>query len=271
MATATRLKNEALASSSIPIRIAYDLTSAICASSLIAPIITIIDKSIILRTHNPLPMRSLLADSFRSALRRPGAFLISPPYLLISTLYFLTYTAANVTDTISSVLSKKPASTVTAGPQKFLATTATNMAACLYKDAQFARLYGAASAGAKRAVPKRTLALFAARDSLTVFASFNIPPLLGPVLGSAAAAQFLAPASVQIISTPLHLLGLDIYNRPKLGRGIGAAVPWNDRWRVIKRDWMAACGARIGRIVPAFGVGGVVNASVRKRLMGTLE
>ena len=145
------------------------------------------------------------------------------------------------------------------------------MSMCVYKDARFAKMFGAAAASASkagpRAVPKTTLALFAARDSLTVFASFNVPPLLGPVLGSAAAAQFLAPASVQIVSTPLHLLGLDLYNRP---RGMGAPSA-GDRWRIIKRDWVAACAARIGRIVPAFGVGGVVNMGVRKRLMGGLD
>lgn len=122
---------------------------------------------------------------------------------------------------------------------------------------------------APRSVPKRTLALFAARDSLTVFASFNIPSLLGPVIGSQNAAQFLAPAGVQILSTPLHLLGLDLYNRPGgVGDGReGTRIGWRDRWGRIRRDWAGAAMARMGRVVPAYGVGGVVNAGVRGWLL----
>jgi hypothetical protein len=78
-------------------------------------------------------------------------------------------------------------------------------------------------------------------------------------------AQFLAPASVQLISTPMHLLGLDLYNR-------GAkSISWNDRWAIVKKNWAISAAARMCRIVPAFGVGGVVNAKVRKGLMARLE
>jgi hypothetical protein len=78
-------------------------------------------------------------------------------------------------------------------------------------------------------------------------------------------AQFLAPATVQIFSTPLHLLGLDLYNRG------GKAVSWADRWMIVKKNWAVSAAARICRIVPAFGVGGVVNSKVRKGLVGRLE
>jgi hypothetical protein len=77
-------------------------------------------------------------------------------------------------------------------------------------------------------------------------------------------AQFLAPAAVQIFSTPIHLLGLDLFNRQ--GR-IGA----RERWSRVTRDWTVSALARMGRIVPAFGVGGVVNANVRKNLMTKIE
>lgn len=78
-------------------------------------------------------------------------------------------------------------------------------------------------------------------------------------------AQFVAPAAVQVLSTPLHLLGLDVYNR----RGCG--VSWRERWDAVRSAWVGSCVARIGRIVPAFGVGGVVNAEVRGWGMQALE
>ena len=73
-------------------------------------------------------------------------------------------------------------------------------------------------------------------------------------------AQFLAPAGIQVFSTPLHLLGLDLYNRPR-------GVTWADRLGRVKRDWGVSSLARMGRIIPAFGVGGVVNKNVRQKLL----
>lgn len=135
------------------------------------------------------------------------------------------------------------------------------------------------SAKPASAIPRLSYVLFAARDSLTIFASFNLPPLLAPHLAHlpstfsrhldtesrrAHVAQFLTPAAMQIFSTPIHLLGLDLFNRQ--GR-----LGMQERWRRVGRDWTVSALARMGRIVPAFGVGGVVNAGLRKRLMGELE
>jgi hypothetical protein len=72
-------------------------------------------------------------------------------------------------------------------------------------------------------------------------------------------AQFLAPATMQIFSTPLHLLGLDMYNRQR--------ATWGERLAKVRAEWGMTTIARMGRIIPAFGVGGVVNRSVRERLM----
>lgn len=82
-------------------------------------------------------------------------------------------------------------------------------------------------------------------------------------VGAASVAQFVTPAAVQIFSTPLHLLGLDLYNRQ--------GVSGRERAGRVVRDWGMSALARMGRIIPAFGVGGVVNMKVRRGLMGRLE
>jgi hypothetical protein len=159
------------------------------------------------------------------------------------------------------------------------------MSVCVYKDSYFAKVFnGAALASSPAAkIPRLSYALFAARDSLTIFASFNLPPLIAPQLahlppslkrqfsqilsteaGRNNTAQFLAPAAMQIFSTPVHLLGLDLFNRQ--GR-LGFA----ERLARVTRDWGVSSLARMGRVVPAFGVGGVVNGNVRRGLMGRLE
>jgi hypothetical protein len=56
-----------------------------------------------------------------------------------------------------------------------------------------------------------------------------------------------------------------MYNR------VGRGVTWGDRWRIVKKNWGVSTAARMCRIVPAFGVGGVVNAKVRRGLVSRLE
>lgn len=188
-------------------------------------------------------------------------------------LYGGTYLTANTLDTLTSTSQNKPASHVTAGTAKFAASSTANVGLSLVKDSAFAKMFG--SGGPPRPVPLPSYFLFAARDSLTIFASFNVPPLLGPVISSHmgelekkvsghSIAQFVAPAAIQIVSTPMHLLGLDLYNR-------SGKVAWADRWAQVRKNWNVTALARMGRIVPAFGIGGVVNRKMRKRVMQMLE
>lgn len=176
------------------------------------------------------------------------------------------------------------------------------MSICVYKDSQFAKMFGGPSSSPAAAIPRLLYALFAIRDSMTIFASFNLPPLIAPQLanlppnikssfskilstesGRANTAQFLAPAAIQLISTPIHLHGLDLYNRQ-------GHLGFNERCSRVLRDWGVSALARMGRIIvsfelfpkfpmdhqltssqPAFGVGGVVNANVRKNFMNKIE
>ncbi|CAM9732604.1 unnamed protein product [Choristocarpus tenellus] len=72
----------------------------------------------------------------------------------------------------------------------------------------------------------------------------------------------VCPAAVQFLSTPLHLLGLDLYNNPK-------NLP-AQRVSFITREYAASVTARIARIGPAFGIGGVGNTAFRKYFRSTI-
>lgn len=217
-------------------------------------------------------LKSSLQLSFKNLLLRPQSLFFSKPFALIFMLYGGTYLTSNTIDTATSTITNRPSTLVTAGTVKFAASSTANISLCVFKDQAFVRMFGPTGA-APRPVPLPSYALFAIRDCMTIFASFNVPPLLGPVLArhmseewnkrlsGATAAQFLAPAGIQIFSTPLHLLGLDLYNRH------GREVTWSDRLRIIKKNWAVSSVARMCRIIPAFGVGGVVNAKVRRGLM----
>ncbi|KAL8951075.1 MAG: hypothetical protein Q9222_002915 [Ikaeria aurantiellina] len=258
----------------LPLRVASDAASAASAAGLVAPLITILDRGIVENASGRSSLARSISTSFRSLLTRPHTFLASRPFRLISALYFATYFTANSIDTVSSTIAPSPITHTTSGPLKFFATSAVNMSLCLYKDSQFAQMFGnsgSAAGAVKRSIPVASYALFAFRDSLTIFASFNLPPRLAPMLSDqvenvmsrASLAQILAPAAVQIVSTPLHLSGLDLYNRP--------GVPLIDRSRQVGRHWVGSTFARMGRIIPAFGFGGVMNTHVRRRLMEKLE
>ncbi|EEU40759.1 uncharacterized protein NECHADRAFT_90835 [Fusarium vanettenii 77-13-4] len=262
-------------------RVLADAASAASAASLVAPLIAIIDRSIMENASGRNTLAASIKSSLRTLLLRPHTLLLSKPTALIFCLYGGTYLTANAVDTASSTVSNRPASSVTAGTTKFAASSAANIGVCIYKDQVFVRLFGPPGV-TPRPVPMASYGLFALRDCLTIFASFNVPPLLGPYLdqrftdqvkkrvSGLYAAQFMAPAMVQFISTPMHLLGLDLYNRPASGPA-GAVVSMRDRWDMIRRNWLISSVARICRIVPAFGVGGVVNMKVRKNLMTKLE
>ncbi|KAL8809868.1 MAG: hypothetical protein Q9223_002888 [Gallowayella weberi] len=256
------------------LRVASDAASAACAAGLVAPFITILDRGIIENASGRSPLMTSIKTSFRAFLTRPHTFIASRPFRLISMVYFTTYLTANSIDTVSSTITPSPFTTTTAGTSKFLATSTVNMSLCLYKDSQFAQMFRAPSNAASamaQSVPKFSYALFALRDSMTVFASFNLPPLVAPMLSDevekvvsrASAAQIIAPAAMQVFTTPLHLWGLDLFNRP----GVSVA----ERVRKVAKNWAGSTAARMGRIVPAFGFGGVINAKVRRNLMGRLE
>lgn len=221
---------------------------------------------------NTLPQS--VRASLTELLFRPHHFVAARPFRLIFMVYSSTYLTANFLDTGFSTVRSTPASTTTHGVSKFVATSTTNISLGLYKDAQFTKLFGAPGSPVGR-VPIGSFALFSLRDCLTIFASFNLPPLIAPRLpldrlpsleervSRLSMAQFLAPAGIQVLSTPLHLLGLDLYNRPTAA--VGA------RLVKVTREWGVSCVARMCRIIPAYGVGGVVNSGVRRRLMKTLE
>ena len=74
---------------------------------------------------------------------------------------------------------------------------------------------------------------------------------------AANAAQLLCPAVIQLVSCPLHLLGLDYYNRPN--------VSLASRMKFIYNIYFKTTLTRIARIGPAFGIGGIGNRMVRDR------
>ncbi|KAF2659668.1 hypothetical protein K491DRAFT_590647 [Lophiostoma macrostomum CBS 122681] len=206
---------------------------------------------------------------------------MSRPFFFLFSVYFGTYTTANCIDTLHAAKHDLPTSTVSSTTTKFIGTTIVSTSLCVYKDGIFARAYG--SSLPRTPVPMISYALFTFRDAITVFASFNLPSLLAPrlthlsmssfpvlehFLGSETRslkmAQMLCPALCQFVTTPIHLLGLGLHNRRQ-------RIGIRERIKMIRRDVFVATPLRMVRIVPAFGIGNVVNVSLRSSFMPAYE
>ncbi|ORX62451.1 hypothetical protein DM01DRAFT_1331869 [Hesseltinella vesiculosa] len=239
----------------------FDAVAAACSSVLVSPFIAIVDRSIIENTNGKRTLSEGFKYGARQLIMEPHRFFFSKQFGLVSGLYFSTYMTANVIETTAEYHGIDSSRT---SMLKFIGTTSVNMSLCIFKDRSFTQMFGTAAA---RRLPVLSYLLFALRDSLTVAASFNAPIYFSHYLQGKCAslkekpdsalvvAQLACPAAVQFISTPLHLIALDLYNRP-------TASP-KERQLLVKQQYLKSTFARIGRIGPAFGFGGIGNTYVR--------
>ncbi|RHY08082.1 hypothetical protein DYB25_009191 [Aphanomyces astaci] len=240
---------------SVAKKVVIDVVAAAAASLLVSPTITAIDRAIIENASGKRVLMQGIKDISMDFVRNPLSFVRRKDFLLIYGLYVATYATANVIDTVSDVIesdSKLP---------KLIGTTAVNVTLCVAKDREYARMFGLF---APTKFPLASLGLFAMRDALSVGATFVAPPMvshlfeaqLGMSESSAhSTALLVCPSLAQLISTPLHLLSLDLYNHK-------VATP-HARLAFISKEYIKSAAARISRTLPAFGVGGIGNKHMR--------
>ena len=199
------------------------------------------------------------------------------------TLYAATYTTANVTETVVRAFSQKK-DEVLVGSITFLSTCLVNVPLGVWKDIRFVQAYGNArlpnpvlrgkelpspivqpSSASLPRVPKVVGATFLIRDAITILGSFTLPSVLcepipdtvlsDPVI-KAAAAQLVVPIFSQVFATPVHILGLDLYNHPQ--------AQTRERLSRIRENLGPTTAMRCFRIIPAFGVGCIMNTNLRR-------
>ena len=197
-----------------------------------------------------------LINGVKSLIFNPIHFLKQPSFLFIWGVYSGTYIVAN---SIEAICERNGQSSFY---PKFVGSSIANVTLSVLKDKAFARMFGK---GDPKPMKFTSMGIFATRDSMTILASFSLPGLISAKMQKDAnfsatsadnIAQLITPVSMQILSTPLHLLGLDIYNRPV------ATNP--ERVSFIQQEYLKTAMARMARIFPAFGIGGVVNKDIRK-------
>ncbi|KAI8609976.1 hypothetical protein BC830DRAFT_788677, partial [Chytriomyces sp. MP71] len=161
--------------SRLGLSLTIDLASALATSAFVSPFVAIIDRSIIANASGRTPLLSGLKEGFRTLILQPSVFARQPSVVVVFGVYVATYLTANAIETVAISASTAP------DMPKFIASSGVNIAVGVYKDQMLARWFGN---GAPRAFPTTSCGLFALRDSLTIAASFSLPPVMSNVLHS---------------------------------------------------------------------------------------
>jgi len=227
----------------------------------VAPAITIIDKAIVANASGVEALLPGIINGFKSLFRNPIAYVRQPSFLFICGVYSGTYITSNCIEAACQRSSKSSFF------PKLIGASGMNVTLSILKDQTFARMFGK---GPPRSLPPMSIALFGMRDSLTILAGFSLPGLLSIQLqesgwrkhSSETFSQILTPVFMQIFSTPFYLVGLDLYNRT----GVSTA----ERVDFVQKEYTKTTIARMSRILPAYGIGGVVNTQLRRVVDGAV-
>lgn len=273
----------------LPQKLGGDLLCAATVTAVAAPFLTIIDKALVERAAGSKSVIGSAQESLTFMVRHPIHYLKSPTFLWMWATYAATYSAANSLQTLTEYrqVVRNQSTSCTA---VFLGTTATNSTASMLKDRAYARLFGnqhPVLSSNHAVVPKLSYAVWVARDFTVIGSSFILPdrvaPLLQTTLGctsstAAQVAQVATPMVAQVVAGPLHVLGLDFYNRP--GIALRDAGGWKrtavmqsimDRSRFVSSCFREVVAARIVRIVPGYGIAGIWNKSLRTKWREQLQ
>lgn len=241
--------------SPIFIRLCIESMCAIFSAFSVAPAISIVDKAIVSNASGLEPLVSCIINGIKTMITKPIYFCKQPSFLFIWGVYSGTYIVGNSIDAICERKDKS------AFYPKFIGSSLANVFLSVTKDKAFARMFGV---GTPKQMPNICIGLFAIRDSSTILASFSLPPIISIKLqenysiekkNADNSSQLFTPVFMQILSTPLHLYGLDLYNR--------TLATNNERMLFIQKEYIKTLVARMARIFPAFGIGGVVNKKAR--------
>ena len=242
----------------------------------VAPFLTIIDKAIVQRAAGSHTIVQSSIESIHKITRNPVKFVKSPMFLMMWGVYAATYTTANTLKTIVEdvEIKKKISSKDIVDPRMgktfiFLGTTVVNSATTLMKDQAYAKMFG--TMGAAMRVPMISYSLWACRDCMVIGSSFVLPEIVSKRLEdqgiektkALALSQMACPILTQAVAGPVQLLGLDFANRPM--RGFTFVQAAKERVFSIGRNFFSIFGARVSRIVPAYGIGGVGNTYLRNK------
>lgn len=252
----SELKGETDLKQSFVTRQFAGFSAATIASIPLAMGVTVFDRSVIQYANGSAPsLRSAVFKGFRNIASRPLTTFNSLDNRAVMAVYVPTYITKNVVEASCDYQGINPFYPV------FFISTVINTTLGIFKDRYLAQMFGTGVPN----FPKVSYGLFVIRDSVIVGSSFNGPLVVSPILqeklgwGKELAdtvAQLSCPGLAQIAATPVHLIGLDFYNRPE--------VAVAKRFDGLLRRMMEPLVARMARQIYVFGIGGILVKKTSK-------
>jgi hypothetical protein len=217
----------------------------------VSPTNAILDRSVIEYANGKQTVREGVRSGLARLFTSPIEFFTSYKFRWMYFVYAVTYTTNNLTDH-STIIPDIPIPL-----QNLVCTFIVNTVCGILKDKAYIQHFGVAH---PKVFPAATLGLLFLRDIITVASAFTLPHVFAESIhgrlgvsehSSLIEAQLLSPLLVQILVTPLHLLGLDLYNREGL--------KIRERFIYLKGLYRNTLAMRMVRFMPAYGIGGVIN------------
>lgn len=254
-----------------------DIAIASGVTFVVAPFLTVVDKAIVQSAAGSRTLVQSGIESLQGIFRNPTNYFKSPTFLLMWGVYAATYSTANSLKTISEHQeyknSRRDHKMSNASPEigkmgVFLGTTFVNSSAALLKDQAYARMFG--TNATNTVIPKLTYACWIMRDFSVIGSSFILPDLVSGYVANhfnideksaRSMSQLALPVATQFVAGPLHYMGLDLYNRDLSTKSWTEAAV--DRSLSMSRGILPVIAARIARIAPGYGIGGVLNTNLR--------
>jgi hypothetical protein len=237
-------------------RLLADGLAGYSAGFLVTPVVSSVDRALAENASGKATLWASFTGSLKEMARAPLKAVRSPAFTWIWLVYGSTYVAANAVETICAKSGSSPALA------KWIATSSTNTVTCIAKDQAFAKMFGTKVASN---VPPGAYAAWLGRDLISMGVFFTLPPIVGKqiagITGSEKsgyyAAQIGLPLIVQTITTPMHLLGYDVYNNPKNTLA--------QRITFLQKDYFQNVGMRMIRMAPPWSFGTIGNREFRSK------
>jgi len=237
-----------------------DVGAALLAGVAVTPIISAVDRALAENASGKMKLWPSFFNSFREMGTAPIKFLRSPQFFWVWATYGGTYMGVNMCKSVCSVNNYDTKYPV-------LGTSfCVNTTLCIMKDQAFAKLYGT-KAAAK--VPLGSYGAWLGRDIISMAFIFTLPPIVGKHIAEYTGnekngyyvSQFCLPLLMQTFTTPIHLLGYDIYNNP--------SNTVSQRIAFMGKDYFSNVGVRMIRMCPPWSIGTIGNTTLRNTFHGT--
>jgi len=261
-AAPARRPNQALANIPWQVDAGLFFGCSVVSALSVVPVVMAVDKSVT-QAAAGIPLGRALKRVVLDMVRHPRT--IALPFGMVMGVYTLTYGANNLVDVVGE---RYELASATQSTMKLLGATGAYTSSSIVKDVAFAKMFSKAAEAAaevKRAVPMKTYGTFLFRDAMIIGAGFILPAMVAGSLKSNGMeqqsaeklAQLATPCGMQLVITPIHLLGLNFYNTP--------VTPAAERMKAVAKSCPEATGVRMFRFFWAYGVGGLVNRSLNER------